>query len=106
MGEYFGFNIGEREDGDWGGYLGDIDPKYHVAITRAMSNMCNWYGDKDYRQVDDWFTILYGLILELEDVLENKWDGLKSTFGISTDDMIAMPYGKPDKDTDDSESKL
>lgn len=70
MGEYFGFNIGERDDGDWQEYLSDVDPKYHLALTRAMAEMCAWYGDKDYREMDGWFTTLYGLVLELEDVLE------------------------------------
>lgn len=70
MTEYFGFDIEEREQGDWSGYLSDIDPKYHKAITRAMSGLCNWYGDKAHRRLDDWFTILYGMLLELEDVLE------------------------------------
>ena len=70
MTEYFGFNIEERNEGDWAEYLAEIDPKYHKAITRAMSGLCDWYGDKAHRRIEEWFTILYGMVLELEDVLE------------------------------------
>jgi hypothetical protein len=72
MGEYFGFEIEERHKDEWSGYLEDIDPKYHEVLTHAMSDLCNWYGDKAHRQVDDWFTILYGMILQLEDVLSDS----------------------------------
>lgn len=50
--------------------LETVDPKYHDTIARALSGLANWYGDKAYRQIDDWFTIVYGMILDLEDVFE------------------------------------
>jgi hypothetical protein len=70
MAEYFGYEVDEREDGDFLDLVMGVDPKFHPAIARALSDLCNWYGDKAYRKIDDWFTIIYGTILEVEEVLQ------------------------------------
>lgn len=70
MNSYFNLDIEESFPGEWQEYLNDVDPKYHVSLTCAMSSLHNWYGDKAHRNTDEWFTILYGLILQQESVLQ------------------------------------
>ena len=96
MAEYFDMYIEESFSGEWGAYLGDVDPKYHEALTRAMSALHNDYGDKAHKRTDDWFTILYGLILELEGVLEcdRTHEDTGRAWAINIDDFIVK---QPDK---------
>lgn len=75
MAEYFGFQVDEREDGvDFPHLLTEVDPRHHRAIAWGLHQLCQWYGDKAYRKIDEWFTIIYGTILMVEgnDSLESK----------------------------------
>lgn len=67
MAEYFGFEIEEREDGEVDGLLDGVDPRLHRSIAWGLSQLCNWYGDKAYRQLDEWFTVIYGVALMVEE---------------------------------------
>jgi hypothetical protein len=91
---YFNLDIEESFSGEWSAYLGDVDPKYHLSLTRAMSNLHNWYGDKAHRQTDEWFTILYGMILELEGVLECDREHDTTPLAINIDDLTVRPHYK------------
>jgi hypothetical protein len=74
MNSYFNLDIQESFPGEWQEYLNDVDPKYHLVLTRAMSSLHYFYGDKAYKCTDEWFTILYGSILELEDTSQRMRD--------------------------------
>lgn len=69
--------------------LENVDPKYHDAVSRALLDLANWYGDKSYRELDQWFTIVYGMILDLEDTLQckRKHEAVK----LDVDDLTAKP---------------
>ena len=79
--------------------LDGVDPKYHDAIRTALLGLANWYGDKSYRQMDDWFTIVYGAILEVEDVLACKREHVKVP--VDYEMFLALPADKPRINTDD-----
>src|ERR1044072_5994076 len=72
-----------------------VDPKYHPAIKFALKELCNWYGDKAYRQVNDWFTAVYGAVLMVEEGFANERRQLKFASGgkvtINPDDFAAKP---------------
>lgn len=73
MGEYYGFEIDEREDGDFQSLLDTVDPYYHRAICFGISTLCQWYGDKAEREVEgDWFTAILGTVMEMEKLLNKE----------------------------------
>lgn len=70
MGEYYGFHIDEGSPGEFQSLLDTVDPYYHRAICFGISVLCEWYGDKAYREVEgDWFTAILGTVLEMEKLL-------------------------------------
>jgi hypothetical protein len=71
--------------------LENVDPKYHDVLRRALTGLCDWYGDKSHRQVDDWFTIVYGMLMELEDVLECKREHVKQPLPFDISEITAKP---------------
>jgi len=68
MAEHYGFYIEERDEGQFEELVENVDPKYHRAIAWGLSALCDWYGDKAYRKLDDWFTVVYGVILMVEEM--------------------------------------
>lgn len=73
--------------------LDGVDPYYHDTIRTALLGLANWYGDKAYREMDDWFTIVYGAILDLEDVLECKREHVQVPLKdiVDLDSFTALP---------------
>lgn len=59
MGEYFGFEIKEEYDNQVADLLIAADSRWHRAIASGLSQLCEWYGDKSYRELEDWYEILY-----------------------------------------------
>lgn len=75
MGEYFGFDIQEREDGvDVAELLSDLDPRYHKAIVIGLHYLSEWYGDKAYGKLDDWFYAIRATVLEMENLFISECD--------------------------------
>lgn len=89
-----------RDEEEVNDLLETVDPKYHDAIRTALLGLANWYGDKAYKQIDDWFTIVYGLILDLEDTLACERKHIEVPISINIDDIVAKPK-RPEKWIDD-----
>lgn len=92
MTEYFGFKVDERDEGDFLELVANVDPKYWRAIAWGLAQLCDWYGDKAYRKVDEWFTVVYGTILMVEDAMQCKHK--HDSIGINFDDIVAKPQGE------------
>lgn len=67
MAEYFGYEIEERDDGQAQEYFNMVEPKFHKPLAWALSELCDWYGDKAYRKLDDWYPIIYGALAMVEE---------------------------------------
>lgn len=89
MTEYFGFEIEEGYKGEFNNLVDGVDPKYHRSIAWGLSQLCQWYGDKAYRELDEWFTIVYGIVMMVEDVhMKQLKPGVTK---INYKDLVAKP---------------
>jgi len=79
MTEYFGFNVDEGYKGEFLDLVAGVDPKYHPAIAWGLAELCGWYSDKAYRELDEWFSIVYGTILMVEEVHSKEMDQLRKS---------------------------
>lgn len=89
MTEYFGFTVDEQHEGEFLDLVENVDPKYWRAIAWGLSQLCQWYGDKAYRQLDEWFTVVYGTILMVEDSMQHTHE--HDSIGINFDDIVVKP---------------
>ena len=85
------------------GSMWGVDPKYHDSIFRAVDGLEALHGEPTIAELDEWFTVLYGLVLELEGVLECNREHVK----VQTvfDDFLALPAEKPRINVDDLKHK-
>lgn len=74
------------------GLLWGVDPKFHDAIIHAFVALEAMHGEPDDDQFDEWFSIVYGLVLQLEYVLECKREHVKKPFNY--DDFVFIPRDK------------
>lgn len=81
------------------GLLWGVDPKYHPAIFHAFATLETAHGEPTPEQLDMWFTVVYGMVLELEDVLECDREHVKKP--MNYDDFLELPAEKPRVNVDD-----
>lgn len=73
MAEHFGFYIEERNEGQFEELVSTVDPRFHRAIAIGLSFLCDWYGDKAHRKLDEWFTAVYAVVMATEDAMDDKY---------------------------------